>query len=700
MKKRSLFICVMTALMAALCAVAAHGQTLYTVRLTGNSASAHSQKHDVFLKSVGGVWSDPNKPGALYAGLFFEREDAVSLLKTLKEKFPGAIVVSTSPGESRKWLPRTTRIPLENLGYRLPLVIRGFRAYRSFRFPWSGSCSAQASSIILKLKFSPALKRASSLQVMVEKNPLKTISVVNSGGVKTVEIPLSGLGDTSIGDYLDVELSGYFAITGDRCIDELSGNLWALLLPGTSLNVVRKNPPVSVEEFLRCRYGPVTLVVKDKDRKNVKALYRLAGLIGAVVPDKKDRIRVSEHVETGTNIIIGKFDKDVQVLGTNLYVTAKGVDLLCSRWLFDLIGSNYTVHSMAEKQGNDSNQISFFDLGVHNRIMKGIGDLTTVVSFTPLDLHGWPSDMFCTLVFSHTPVTKKERAFLKVRLNGVLVGAHEISGEGGMQTFTFNLPSGYLQARNTLEIVFSYYLNRGECRGSFPEMEVTLFNDSFFTIKSKRSRPPLNLSTFFTFLGGKGALVTDTDNSVRRSPLVGLLVVAGDLNKTPPLFELISRDGITTGNYDYYILQLKPRFLHQLDPVIDLEPAFKIINPLTKKVLLEFKSSDPVSVLQTFYNPAGKPVLVYCSKNGSQPTFEGLKKVLFKGTRGNVAVFTNGNWRVMEIGEKLRVKYPYKKDVGYYWARYKVLFVVCAGFIVLLFLFYVYRRLSGEEVSD
>ncbi len=677
--------------------VSAFAQNIYTVQLVRDVSGSQLEKYELLLKDVPDTWMDFNRPVNMYSGLFLERKDAEAMLPALKKVFPEAVVKSVAFKAPKKWLPKKMKILLENLGYPIPLVIRGFRAYKDFHFPWSTSYNVKASKILLNVRFSPLLKETSTLQVVVEKIPLKTIKASGSDNIKTVEISLSELSNKNIGDYLDVEISGYFTITGDRCADELSGNLWAVLLPGSSLTIVEKHPPVSVEEFFKCEYLPVTLVVRNANKDSVEAACKLAGMIGATKPNKKSIIQISDHPRLGANVIVGDYKKDIQLVGTNVYVTPKGVNLLCSRWLPDLIGKNYRLISMAREQKERVDRVSFSELGMHDRVMKGIGDLTSVVSFTPLDLDGWPSDILCTLLFTHTPVRQKERAFLKARLNGVLVEAHEISGEGSVQSLTFNLPARYLQARNSLEITFSYYLIRGECHGSFPEMEVTLFKDSFLTIKSKRSKPPLNLSTYFTFLRGKGAVVADTENPKELTPLINLLTISGEINGVPPSIELTSRDKLSTNSYNFYILQLKPGSLHQLNPVIDLEPVFKIVNPLTGKVLLEFESSDPVSVLQTFYNSKGKPVLVYSSRAASMPPIEKLKRILIKGTRGNVSIFNNRNWQVMEVGEKLRVKYPFKKDIGYYWLKYKMVFIICAGFLVLLFLFYLYRRLSGRE---
>jgi hypothetical protein len=140
---------------------------------------------------------------------------------------------------------------------------------------------------------------------------------------------------------------------------------------------------------------------------------------------------------------------------------------------------------------------------------------------------------------------------------------------------------------------------------------------------------------------------------------------------------------------------MSPDKIHQLNPMVDMEPSFEIINPFSQKSLLKLSSDDSVAVLQVFYNKAGTPILIYSENDNASP-FKDTNLLSQQSLNGNVAIYKDNTWYPMEIGQKLRVVYPHQTDFEYYWVRYRLIICVLVGTLLIVFLFFIYNRLTGN----
>ena len=627
------------------------------------------------------------------SGLFAGRQDAVELLERLRKMVPNATVITIPDTLPRRWLPYNRQVTLTDLGYHRPVVTRGFTAFASFHFPWNATFSPEGGYLRLYLTCSPILNDLSTIRVNVEGIPVTTHLIKPRGPRLTIDVPLDRLRKVPVGSTLDVEIYGHLSITDDRCVDEPSGNLWLLIDNASYLQVRVLSPPQCVRDFLTDPGASFNVVMRTLQRPEAEALCALSSLLGAVSLNAEAHMAISRKTALGPNIYIGNYLNDMRLYGNNLYLTPRGVNLLAVWW------SPASPFAEASKVENAQfpaalhTDVTFADLNLETKIMRGFGDLTMAVPFTTLQLGAWPAELTCTLVYATTPVQKQERAFLKLKLNGVLIGAHDVMGGGTIKTHTIRIPSRYLRFSNTLEITLSYYLNRGNCRGSLPEMEVSVFKDSFLSVQRVRSKPPLSLSSFPVVLDGKGALVIEPLNWQQLKNAARLLALLAQESRQPLRFDLVDLQTYQNKSYRYGIFSVQPAHLKKLRPIVDLAPAFEIVHPLTRKVLLGFTTTDPVAVLQTYYHD-GLPVLVLSRRSAAAIDQRALRELLRNAADVNVGLLKNGAGYTFEIGEKLRIVYPFRKDLGYYWGQYRLIMFVLFGMLALLFLLYVYRKFA------
>jgi hypothetical protein len=628
-------------------------------------------------------------------GVFKQEQDAKYLLTHLKRKFPAIKIVRSSYEDIYYWVPKQERMKLSDIGYSEPIHSQGFQSYASVQFPWTDSMTTQNGKIKLFLKISSLLNERSSIKIMIEKIPYYNKRIEDLSSDPVIEIPLDQLEEHTIGEELDVEIYGYFSITDDRCADEPSGNLWMVIGKDSFLQYTTNSSIQSLKDYFKTIHETYNISIEKNEDNFVEASLKLAGFLGSISQTNSTRLNFSKISGQSKNIFIGSYLKDIELFGSNLYLTPAGVDFLINKFSPSLPFSDVSIDSFNKSASKSPKEISFEDLGYDNRVMIGIGDLAASYPFSLQEIGGWPKHLFCTLVYNHTPIGEEERSFLKLKLNKTLLETREVTGDGGGKSISFEIPERYLQPKNVLEVVFSYYLNRGDCKGSLPQMEVSIFKDSFLSTKGFRKNAPLTIGSYPSVFLGKGAIILSDNTPKFYIPIARLVEMLGHLQGIPPVLELLRFEDLDTKQYDYVMFHLSPDKIHQLKPIVDMEPSFEIINPFTQKSLLKLSSDDSIALLQVFYNKAGTPTLIYSEDNNTSP-FEDANLLSQHTLNGNIAIYKDNIWYPMEVGQKFRVVYPHQTDFEYFWVRYRLIICVLFGTLLIVFLFFIYHRLTGN----
>lgn len=673
-------------------------KTIYTIQTFSARTMKELDETILQLSNYKDLWiryDKKQKKYLLMTGIFKEEKEAQYLLAHLQKKYPNGKIVKSTFSNIYYWVPKTEKIKLSDIGYSEPLHSQGFQSYASIQFPWTNSMITKNGKISLFLKISPLLNERSSIKVMIEKIPYYNIRIQQLSSDPVIEIPLDRVEENTIGEELDVEIFGYFSITDDRCADEPSGNLWMIIEKDSFLQYTATSPIQSIKDYFKTAHETYNISIEKDEANFVEASLKLAGFLGSISQTKSTRLTFSKISGQSKNIFIGPHHKDIELFGNNLYVTPSGIDFLINKFGPALPFSNISIDSYRNVPLKLPNEISFEDLGYDNRVMIGIGDLTATYPFSIQEIGGWPEHLFCTLVYNHTPIHEEERSFLKIRINKTLLETREVTGEGGEKNISFEIPERYLQPRNILEVTFSYYLNRGDCKGSLPQMEVSIFKDSFLSTKGFRKNAPLSIGSYPSVFLGKGAIILSYNTPQFYIPIARLVEMLGQLQGFPPILKLLPYEDLDIEQYDYAMFHLSPDKIHLLNPIVDLEPSFEIINPFTQKSLLKLRSDDSVALLQVFYNKVGTPMLIYSENKNASP-FEDQNLLSQQTLNGNVAIYKNNLWYPMEIGQKLRVVYPHQTDIEYYWVRYRLIICVLLGTLLIVFLFFIYQRLTGN----
>ncbi len=672
---------------------------LYSVQLGSFESRAKAVENVSSTKGLNDLWIDEFQGATrLCAGIFPSSQYAKLLLEQIKDRFPEAKVVTTAMPGPHTWLPIRHTTLLKDLGYERPLLLSGVDPYLAFSFPWSSAMATKGAVLTLMMNTSGFIKPVSSVTVTVEGIPLKSLSVPEIQGSRKIRIPLDALNGMDIGESLDIQISGTLSATDNRCVDILSKNLWIMVQNNSSLQTHVIQPPQSVRQFFMAPTSTYNISFNGEDKHSKEALLKISGLIGSTSRCAKSRIRFSTYLPGARNVFIGDFPKDIQVCGSNLFITPKGANLIASRWLGALVFPSMNGQLKDGRPSQQGKDISFEQLGYNHRTARGETDLSFFIDFSPIQLGGWPQRLICTVLFAHTPIGEQERCFLRIRLNGVLLEAHEIQGEGGQKSLVFEIPTRYLHERNYLEFAFSHYLNTGNCIGSYPDFEVSIFKDSFLSVTSFDPQPPLTIGTCPGIFQGKGAIVVGEMEPGFLKTASRLLELLGFLQKKAPDISLTRLSELKKGGFEYALVVTGQQDATMPSPPVEIGPRFVIKNPLTGEEIVRIDTSDPVSIIETFYSKENSlPILLFGQRNTRVFPEKPLTSLFVGHTRANVGIMSQDEWYALEVGKKFRVVYPDKHGLDYYWVRYRIILFIIFGAVALVFFFYVYHRLAKEK---
>ena len=676
--------------------------------------------------SIQGLWK-PGKASSknlLFFGIFDDKkimEQALTEIKKLDES--AAPEQLDSYPNNAVFIPVKKSIILADLGYRLPLQIRGVQGMAGIHIPWSQNMSLKGAKGVLFIKFPQStFQHPSTLTIYVENVPVKVVEL-NQTFKSPLIVDLSEIGNVDIGDFLDISLVTSITITGDKCVDDQTGNAWIAVEPNSFFEISYYPIFSNLGDVIRNPFERLNIVLPSEKPKNedLTSLISFSSLIGAMHPySTKTMFSFGGYSLTSPNIILQDSADDAKIMGHDVVVSPNGLLAMVKSFKTASMSlSNWKkVQTSQSANGKTTarteREIRFSDIGIIPPTLRGIGDLQFSVPFSIAFLGGFPSKLIVTLIYNHTPVTKEDRAFIKVRLNGVLVASKLItSAETRENSFSFELPSNLLQTRNTMDVTFAYFINRGECKGSLPDMEVSISPESFFSVIKPSANSTLeNFDTFPGLLTGEGLLIlgesspTFIELAAKLSEKLGKIRREPLLVKTLP-FENLSQQGQPES--PFIIAVVKASQSNILDPIVDTSDRFLIKNPQTGQVILDVKTDDNVAVWQVFRGKQKTTVGMLSISDAianSKSSAELLKGLRIEGS-ANVAVWTQTGapcvddktywesaWKNFEVGEKMQVIMPGKKGVSYYWTRYRVYGFVILGVLLFVFLWYVYRKLA------
>ncbi len=658
-----------------------------------------------------GLWRQKGKlESDLFFGIFDDKTTLSKALEAIKKIDPTASPMPLLEKPIPDFLPVTKRITLKELGYQTPVYIWGTRGQRSIHIPWSQISLLRGAKIFFYIRFPKGVfRKPSLLTVYVENIPVRTIPL-DQPLLQPVEIPLDDLQKVNIGNFLDIKVSTFLTITGDICVDDRSGNAWVMLEPFSYFQISSISALRGLRDTLQNPLNRFNIILPKKlGAEILTGLVNITSLIGSFHPyERKSLINIGNVYSLQyPNIIIRKMEEDCKIVGRDIFVSPENIHNLIKS--FQIAPLNFSTWESVQVKKDESNNsdlvVSFSSLGIYPPALKGIGDMSFSVPFSVATFGRFPSKIVATIIYSHTPVVKNEKAFMKIRFNGNLIASKLLTGSAENYSFSFELPSRQIQTTNNLEVITSYFPDRGECRGSFPEMEVQVSPDSFLTIIGKGSLEPVQFDRFPGFLNGKGLLVVGNYSPSLVGSAVKLAEKLGKLRRYPILLKVINLDKFSPEiqDYPFIIGILEASQTMVFNPPVDISEAFSIINPLTNKVILKVGTDDSLAIWEVFQLRNNIVAGIFAVSEriaASELPLKLLDELLIQGG-ANVALWSEGFsppseiiWQSFQIGNKLKVVTLGKKGFYYYWVRYRIVFFVGLGLIVFLFLWYVYRKLT------
>lgn len=584
-------------------------------------------------------------------------------------------------------------LSLNDLGYSKDIYLSGAMTEFNMYLPnYRGLSKTRAE---LFLRFSGVLDNRSTFTILVDDIPLFTKSIGLTGYEPVVSFNIGH----SKADHTKITIRGHLFITGDICYDLPTGNLWMVISNNSKVFIAAKYIDTHIANFFKT-YEKDINIVSDKEVVSLNILPLIYNL-NRLYDWKEVNILINDKPVKGMkNIITGNFSKDIELKDGDLLVSNNGLSLLKK----DLVGSYITplINNFNLDPGEEGkkNEISLMDMGIKGFTATGLGDLSFNVPVRFSTFSGIPRNLYMKLILNHTPVPESERAYLKVFLNGILIHALQLEGGGNMKSYNIKIPEDQLRGyNNNLNIVTSYFISKGECKGSMPNLTISILDSSYFYFDGADRQGITPVVDVMGSMSGKVLIMVDNKDML--NPAVYLMDVLGKFNGEINNIDVLPWKGEIPENYNFVILALNPSGINNLNvPLKVNQGRFSIINPLSKNEMFSSEYSNGFGILQTF--DKGKAKVLLLSYYKDKTTLEFMKdfdKDTLSRMLGNVVIF-NQDMASFDIGEKFRVVYKEIKSTGYYWDKYKLFIILIFGFLVILLLYFIKKNIVRSEKEN
>src|SRR3989338_1387809 len=659
-----------------------------------------SRAHEILLEVRDLSLARIERKGELYSVLigFFENElSANKIIGKIKAQFPYAykkkcinipqLIISNGAVSSIK------TIYFEELGYSNDLYLSGARPEFSLYFPkYKGLRNAELETY---LRFSSVLDERSTITILVDDVPLFTKNIKQIGYEPTLSFRVK----PSKLNYIKVTLRGYFFITGDICYDLPTGNLWMVIGKRSKFIIDDEYTANNNTGNYFKNYDEHYNIVFNNSEADLEVL-PLVYYLNKLNDWREIKIHIDDEPFEGMkNIFIGNYSRDIEVKDENLFVSAKGVQLF-KKSLTELY-ITYSLKNSTVNLGDDKDRAktTLLNMGIKSLTATGIGDLSFNVPIKYSTFTGIPKNLNLRLLLNHTPIPESDRAFLKVFLNGVLIKATQLKEGGDIYPYDIKISEELLRGyNNNLNIVASYFIDRGDCKGSIPNMTFSILYLSYFyhdNVDRKKINPIMDV---IGSLSGNVLIMVDNRNMLKYG--VYLMDILGKFNKEISNIDIAQWKGEVSNGYDFVILLLNPQNTQIPNTPVKLNQGrFSIINPLTNTELISTEYSDSFGVLQSFDKGNSKILMLSYYKDIKAleflKTFEGES---INRLTGNVVIF-NQDIASYAVGDKYIVVYKDVKSMSYYWNRFKLYIILTIFLIGITFLYYINKKLVREKVE-
>lgn len=598
-------------------------------------------------------------------------------------------------------------IPFEDLGYSMDVSLYGVAPEFSVYIPNYKEVENVKAEIALR--FSGVLNKKSTITVFIDDTPLFTKSIEQTGFEPVLSFGIK----RSKSDYIKITFRGYLFITGDVCSDVLTGNLWMVVSKSSKIIIKSKSgkTPDRISSFFKNYESNLNIAFTSKKTDTDMEVLPLFYYIDKLNKWKKINFFISDSAACNMrNILVGDYSKDLEMKDGNLFITTKGIPLLKKSLMNLYITSSMNRSRVKIDEDRKRQEISFSDIDINNFTATGIGDLSFNIPIRYSFFSGIPGNLNLKLMVYHTPVPEDHLAFLKVFLNGVLIKAFQLKKEGNTNSYEVKVPEELFKGwNNNLNIVASYSIGKGDCKGSIPRMTISILDSSRFYFDHIARKKIISVMDVMGSMSGRVLVMIDDRNMLNAG--IYLMDILGKYNSEISVIDVVKWDGKIGKGYDFVILLLNPSSTQELNAPLKLDQgSFSIINPQTQKELFysepgeRTREDDPAclqceegfGVFQIFDEEDSKILMLSYYKDIKALEFlKNFEMENIMKMNGNVVIFDQeiGSF---EAGDKLRAVYKDIKTIGYYWEKFKLFIVLAIGLIIVIFIYFINKKLVRE----
>ncbi|MCS7243083.1 cellulose biosynthesis cyclic di-GMP-binding regulatory protein BcsB [Candidatus Caldatribacterium sp.] len=605
------------------------------------------------------------------------------------------------------------------------IVLEGPAPEFSLYLPVPPGMRLQESVLILEYVASPALTRGATLSVFAEDVLLASFPV--APGANRIRVSLAPLeGQVLLKDTLRIAFRGDFQQSENLCEDLLSRDLFVRIRSTSRFLTDLSETPWTVRDFLRFPASRFRIFLPEdlSSRELLAAYLKISAFLRRIRRDVITETlppRLPERKDAKELCIVlrEKALRDVELFGSTLYLTPQGVEsVLAALPLF--VDRSFTTQSTPIVFTKKRTLQNF---GMRSTTLRGIGELRQTVYFPLADLGGVPAALYLNLFSTSTPLpeTPRGEAFLKVFLNGNLVFTRKITkrAQRGIQKDTIFLPPRLLGRENTLDIVFSYFPEVGECRRGTMPFEATIFEQSYFSVVLRRTQDTVTFAEAPTIFAGKAWIILPERPALEEVEVMARLYSAlREIDTTPLALEVVHDFPQVRRTFpslfffalpkvvprwDFRFLFTPPQVLREYFLVFDRDGTYLSTIPASLKN--GTLALAPLPQLTTFSlsldTPAGaliaqqllgKPALVFIPL-GRKDVACSAFLTHFKGAEtlrnmtGNVALFTPRGWGETRVA--VRTEPPLEEA----FVRWRLLLFASAAGALFVWCLVLYRKL-------
>lgn len=562
------------------------------------------------------------------------------------------------------------------------ILLEGPAPTVSLYFPVLPGMRFKESTLVLEYVASSALTHGATLSVYAEGVLLATFPV--RPGEHQTSISLAPLeGQVTLKDALWVAFQGNFGRSENLCEDLLSRDLFVRIRARSRFVAAFGEASWTVRDFLRFPASRFRVLLPEElsSRELLAAYLKLSAFLrrlrrDVVTETLPPRLPEREDPKELYIVLRERGMRDVELLGSTLYLTPRGVEgILAEPALF--VGRSFATKSTPLVFAT---RRTLRDFGMRSVTLEGIGELKQTVYFTLADLGGIPASLYLNLLSSSTPPpeTPRGEAFLKVFLNGNLVFTRRIlrKAQKGVERDAIFLPPRLLGRENALEIVFSYFPEVGECRRGTMPFVATLFEQSYFSGTFQGIPDTVTFAEAPTLFSGKAWVILPEKPSLEEvEAMARLYSTLREIDATPLVLEVVhtlpearrTLPPLTLTDlfkmprlWDFRLLLTPPKVLQEYFLILDRDGTFLSQVPASRKdgtltlaplpdvVTFSLSPDTPAGILVA-QKLLGKPALILTPLGRKDVAYSAFL-TQFKGAAtlramaGNVAFFTPQGW--------------------------------------------------------